>query len=373
MRPMNRWLGLAWLPLCALLASCGCNGPGQPTFRFGSLPFHGLMLGARADPERLGEHRYWTAVRMADGETSRGIIYTQKAGFLDIAHIRDTADWTRYFALRVEEALEDGQTSLSLNGPDRTRMHMRFAYPEGWESLPSFERERLIHELALRCGQEAAYAHLTWHEVITWYDYGKVPLISEAASSFTYDDVMSHVIGLYAVERAWNDRTRDYNDAMTAALDELIHELEPATRERTAEAIEEVEGWWWKRGRALKRHLDTGLAQGEVVPMLIPDFVVSAGAAPVEPGRFRLPRVEDVEAPGMGFGGFMSMELEPRMFLYRRLRAMLPGEPDRIVPERDIPLLLVEVRRQMEEELGPDMDLVEERPPGAQTAAARGH
>ncbi len=353
------------------MGMAGCNGPGQPAFRFGSLPFKGLGLGARADPAKLGEHRYWTPLRFADGETSRGIIYTQQAGFIDLAHIRDTADWTRYFALQVKEAIEAGEGSLSVNGPDRTRLHLSFSYPDGWDELPTFERDRLIHELSLRCGQEAAYAHLTWHEVITWYDYGKVPLVSEAASSFTYDDVMSHVVGLYAVERAWNDPERDYNDAMTVALADLIHELEPASPDRTAEAMEEVEGWWWERGRALKRHLDTGLERGEVVPMLIPHFTVSEGSQPAPPRRFPLPRVADVEAQGMRFEQFVSMELEPRLLLYRRLRARLPGEPDRLVPRRDIPRLLEFVRQEMRQELGPYVESLEDAP-RAETAAAVG-
>src|SRR5690606_38835132 len=253
--------------LVAAPFSAGCNGPGQPTFRVGALPFHGLMLHARADPERLGHHRYRSPTQFGDGEVGRGIIYTQKAGFVDVAHIRDTADWARYIADRVAPALREGASGIALGGSDHTRVHMRFEYPPGWWELPAAAREELIRELAIRCGQEGAYALTTWHELITWYDYGIIPLVSERPSAFTYDDVISHVIGLEVVGRALRDGEADYNAAMTRAMDEVIAELGPASPEQTRQAVLAVQGWWWKRGQALKRHLDTGLDDGEVMPM----------------------------------------------------------------------------------------------------------
>lgn len=367
---MNVRLGFAALLLLAAGAG-GCNAPGQPTLRMGALPFPGLGLYNVVDPDHLGQHHYWSPFQFMDGEVGRGIIYTQQAGFLDVAHIRDTADWTRYYARHVETALTERQPSLSVGGPDRSRIHMRFNYPAGWDALSAETRKPLIHELALRAGQEAAYAVSTWHELITWYDYSVLPFISERHSAFTYDDVMSHVVGLYVVERAWNDPDRDYGPAMEVALYDVLDELGAATPDETRQAVAATEGWWWTRGTGIKRHLDVGLADGVVEPMRIDGFVlvdaeanedmIHIGLPQTDSGNFRLPRVADVTAPGLDFNGFLVLELESRLSLYRDdLRRHLPGHPERIVPERDIPILMQIVRREMRDEFGPFVDSVDE-------------
>ena len=369
--------------LAGLVLAClaGCNGPGQPTLRMGALPFPGLGLYNVVDPEDLGKHRYWSAFQFVDGEVGRGIIYTQHAGFVDIAHVRDTADWTRYYAVRAREALESGDPNLTAGGPDRSRIHMRFNYPPGWRGLPREQRDPLINELALRAGQEAAYAVSTFHELLTWYDYGVLPLISERHSAFTYDDVMGHVIGLYVAERAWSDPRRRYGQSMTVAIRDVLRELGAARPHETRQAVAATRDWWWIHGRALKRHLDVGLVTGTVQPMLIDDFVVSGSEplyasqanssggptgdhSPVPTISFVVPRVSQVQGPpGIDLAGFFTLELEPRVGLYRRtLRQRLPGRPARIVPQRDLPVLMDHVRGEMRREFGPLVDSVADGP-----------
>src|SRR5690349_16968818 len=105
----GRILVVALALLLAVPTLVGCAGPADgPRDRLGALPFPGFFtLYSVADPARLGEHRYERTPRIfRPDETERGIIYTARAGFLDIAHVRITIDEVRFCAGRVRVALE---------------------------------------------------------------------------------------------------------------------------------------------------------------------------------------------------------------------------------------------------------------------------
>src|SRR5205085_1535201 len=102
------------LLLLLLTLDTGCGGTPPPHGRMGGLPFPGpwTLYGA-ANPERLGHHRYDQGlIPLPPYETDRGLVYTCKAGFLDLAHTRTAIDWTRYFADHVRAALKDKEKSL---------------------------------------------------------------------------------------------------------------------------------------------------------------------------------------------------------------------------------------------------------------------
>ena len=342
--------GSALLLLIAVL-SAGCNGVGRPTMRMGALPFPGLGLYEVADPADLGRHNYWTLFQFADGEVSRGVVYTERAGFLDVAHVRDTADWTAYYASAAARAMRAGDRHARVGGPDRTRVHLRFDYPPGWDDLTDRHRRRLIPDLAVRAGQEAAYAVATWHELLTWYDHGVLPFVSEKHSAFTVDDVMGHVVGLRVAGRALRDTSRDYADAVAHALATELRDLDARPPDGTRRAVGRTKGHWWERGTGLKRHLDLGLDDGLVRPMLV--------HATVEPEQFPLPRVADATTD-LDLADFFRVELESHLRLYdRELRPKLAGDPTRIRPRRDIPRLMEFVRAEMRDEIGPNVDVVD--------------
>src|SRR5687768_2411742 len=97
MRPLSAAQRVAQLVvLSSLVGFGGCNG--APRGRLGALPYPGMTtLYATADPENLGRHRYGGLPRLFErDEASRGIIYTARGGFLDVAHVRITVDRVRY-------------------------------------------------------------------------------------------------------------------------------------------------------------------------------------------------------------------------------------------------------------------------------------
>lgn len=352
------------MALLALVACGGCAASTSPRSanastelalprdRRGCLPFPGLFtLYARADAARLGVHRYGERLSYADpDETDRGILYTTKAGFLDLAHLRMTIDWTRFCVDKVRQAIDRQQTDVAMNGSNGSMFHARLRYPADWADLPPIDRERLTFELALRSGARLAYLMLVWHETASWYgDHTFV--FDESPSAFTWDDGMSHVIGVRVAETALRDRARPFDEAVTLYLDAQLQALGVVGPEQTQQAVNAVEGVWWASGRPLKRQLDTGLDSGVVYPWLVSNLSFAGDATP-QP--FAVPTVGTVI--GRDLSGFCSVRIEPRIAAAEPMRQMLRRRPAWFDTDYDLPIILTAMRTQMNAEFGPLVD-----------------
>ena len=369
----------AVLLVAAVLAGAGgCAAPptgprGLPRYRTGGLPFPGLFsLYATADPLSLGRHRAGYEQREpADEEVERGIVYTTRAGFLDIAHVRITVDTTRYCVEALRGAVARGDTTLTLNGSNKSLFHVTLCYPPGWADAPAAGRDALADALCLRAGQRLAYLMMTWHELASWFGQRQLFFIDETPSAFTWEDTMSHVVGIRVAERALGRAAADsgedaFDDAVTAALDSELLLLGAVAPSETDEAVRAVRGRWWAGGRPLKRQVDVGLSDDVVYPWLVPGlwFVPPATA----PRPFRLPREGDVLGPGAP--EFCTVLIEPRIEEAARMRRLLPGRPEWFSRDRDVPLLLEAVRRQMRRRFGEQVDEPWPAPADASVAAA---
>ena len=339
---------MRWLACLVVLIS-GCASGGQPRARLGCLPFPGIFtLFNLADPYDLGAHHYeW--FQPFDGqkaETERGIVYTCRAGFLDVAHLRDTIDWAWFMTRRVEQALREGRTALSIEGRHWTTYHVTFEYPPFWEELSETRREAVVTELAGRIGRQLAYVVVTWHEIITWFGYKSLVVVSEQGSSFTYEDVMSHVVGLTIADRAIRDDTRSFDDAVTHALNEELDRLGVVSPQEALEAIMKVEGRWWVSGRCLQRRLDVDLHSGTVVPWLVADLEFCESP---DPELFHLPSLTDVA--GHDCRGIYDVEIETAIIELSKLQAVFSPNPrpQRFRPETDFPVLIDHIERKTSE------------------------
>jgi hypothetical protein len=354
--PLRHALLLLML-LSSTAISTGCNGAGQPRRRIGALPFPGIAtLYAVADPAALGTHRSrdFPPPPFAAIEVNRGIVYTTRGGFLDLAHVRDTIDWTRYSAEHVRSALRKTSAGLELPGMDRTTFHLRFNYPSDWTLLSDAQRETLVDELAIRVGQQLGYLMMTWHEVQTWYGYKSSGLFSESASAFTYDDIVSHVVGAEvagdAMRVAGMKAGTAFDAAVTGVLSERLSAMGALRPAGTREAVARVSGSWWDGGRPLKRQLRVGLTSGVVTPWLVPGLGDDAAGVPA----YAIPRLGEVG--GRDFSSFVIIELEPRAWEANRIRAQLPEKPERFCPQHDLPRLLDVIRLEMRAQFGDDVD-----------------
>lgn len=345
------------LLLFFMLAGCS-SGPQQPRLRLGSIPFPGVFtLYTTADPDDLGEHRYeaWWDKLGSPGETSRGILYTCRAGFLDLSHIRDTVDWARYIHDRALFALDDfdrsplSSSSFRFTCSDAT-YEVELQQPEWWRSLNPTERAALTREAAVRIGQRMSVIVATWHEVGTWFGQETIPGISEKNSAFTWDDGTSHVVASIIAGRAL--RSGDpWDAAVTRELKAELESLEPADSRCQSEAIDRVKDRWWNGGTAARRDLDTGLAGNPKVPWLVPGLQCCPDA---QAARFPLPDLHDVN--GRDLSAMIRFRIFPSASILHKALGPAADAPAAVHGESDILDAIEHVRSDMRNELGPDAD-----------------
>src|SRR5215218_5176260 len=146
-RPACSSSSLSLLFRATLLLACafGAAGCGDtPRSRLGALPFPGpFTLYTTADPDRLGRHRYGHSPRfLRADEKERGLIYTTRAGFIDMAHLRMTIDWTRYYTRLLRRAILADRRQVKLAGMEDCPLYVTLNYPTGWSELSADERAR---------------------------------------------------------------------------------------------------------------------------------------------------------------------------------------------------------------------------------------
>lgn len=292
-----------------------------PRHRIGSLPFPGpKTIYTLADPDDLGMHRYQVAIGAAlspSAEAQRGTIYTCRAGFLDMAHLRLSVDWMRYAHVKIERAMLKGKTEASFVGPDDEIVHISIVYPPVWDEIPEGAKQRALDAGALRGAARASYLIWTWHEAITHEGHSTFLLISERGSAFGYDDMTSHAVGL-AIGSATLADERPFNEAATEHLASQLEELGVVSRDECAEVVGSLEGVWWERSGPLMREFDAGLASGRMGVRLVPGVAACPGARPAElPVPFGAgasdptlqPKVEITIQPGTGAGRSIAKRL----------------------------------------------------------------
>ena len=89
--------------VCGAVLGAACAGgcassAGAPRMRLGSLPFPGVFsLYEEANPDDMGVHCAGTTLARIGqkGERERGTLYTRRAGFIDVSHMRESIDWVR--------------------------------------------------------------------------------------------------------------------------------------------------------------------------------------------------------------------------------------------------------------------------------------
>jgi len=238
-----------------------------------SIPFH---LNNILNPDRVGKHSYlgdeWQRkggllATLSDIQESMneefGIIYTLRGGFIDIAHVKDYADWTAYlFSKLVSLKGREGRITLSLNGGSGSLLIREIGTGEG-------DIEMICLDLAQRIAFEIA----VWHEIVTWYGYASFSFFPEQASSFSPEDSYSDLLGTHVGRRAISSRL-EYNKAADVEIRRFLTELGALDTEGTKIAFDRVEGDWWDRTKRIpdkdlvkKYHL--GYGPDEIEPWLV--------------------------------------------------------------------------------------------------------
>lgn len=373
MNPLFRMVTLAGSAM-AVVALAACTTAPQPRLRLGSMPFTGFMtLYKQADPRELGMHRYgpWWDRIAGPSESGRGTMYSCTAGFLDLSHMREYMDWTKYVHDRVLERLRSDEPVV---GPARFawtdgEFSLTIVVPPWLADLSPSDREAAVREASIRIAQRASVIIATWHEVATWYGHTTVPGISEKRSAFTWDDTTSHAVAATAAGRAIRSGEPRWDVAATAALEEELRDLQVLDPAGEAEAVKKSEDLWWGDSKPLRRDLDTGLETGFKTPWLVPGLDRCDGAVPaalqVELPPERWPHESD-----RTWAGSVQLTIDmPRWLARRVMGTEAVTTVTRIDAEGDLPGIMSRLREHVLAECGeggdsphPLTDAVSNRP-----------
>ena len=340
------------LAVFALLVSvmlAGCGGGTEPRLRLGCYPTP--TAGTTfPDPNSLGPHRY-------AGSDSKGMLYTCRGGHIDLAHLRIAADWTMYLSQMSYDHLMRNESEFSYTSkPARSRYYVQIGYPRGWADMEPNERERVAREVSVRLGQYFGYVASTWHEIVTWFGYKFVAFLPEFASSFSWEDSYSNLLGTQIAAAAFRDRL-GYDEAMTLGIDRELKKLGVRSAATAKWAGEKVRGDWFS-GRVVymvkmkKRNFDIGLDDGYVTPTLVPDLSECRGA---EAQPQAVPTLDDVGE----FGFSVKLEIQPKIRASKKILRVAYGDGGkggkRVEPAVHFRRLMSYIRQDAVKRIGPNV------------------
>ena len=236
-----------------ILSNTGCSSYPRPRLRFGA--YFGAPVGiAYPDPNKLGKHDYYNW-----WDEKIGLVYTSKGGFIDIGHLRDSADRTAYCTQTTYQHLLKADKEFSFKLLEPSKYIVTIKYPENWNELP--DKEKIAQEVAIAAGQYFTYNAMVWHEIITWYGYKYTGIFSEYISSFSWEDIYSDIIGIDIAGRALKESDDNFDEVMTKLIyDELAYlDAQPASTGKKAE--KKIKGKWYNGSiypfsKLKKRNLD---------------------------------------------------------------------------------------------------------------------
>lgn len=205
--------------------------------RLGRIPF--LRKTDITAIQNLGTHQY-----MGSHTEGNGIIYTRRGGFVDIAHVRDVADWTGYLyhLITTADRLKTGVSmDLGIEGGGKT---IKLNIPAGFDSIGACQLAGMI-----------AYDISVWHEIASWFGASYIPFMPERYSSFSPEDLYSNLLGVHlGIQAIQSDL--EYNEAMTQLIVDMMDTLGAVNSiNDTYIAMKKVEGIWWSNEKPLPSRL----------------------------------------------------------------------------------------------------------------------
>ncbi|WP_396636331.1 DUF4056 domain-containing protein [Maribacter sp. R77961] len=220
---------------------------------------------------------------MGNKSEGTGTVYTRRGGFIDIGHLRDQIDWTRYLYTLIMDSKGKGDVVLSLrNEAGRKKLHL---------NIPKTLDE---NDCILLAGK-IAYDFSLWHEISTWYGASTLPFMPEKFSSFSVEDVYSNLLGIHVGMKTLRTKL-PFNAAATKFIASTLDSLNVVkTTQETYDAYNAVHNKWYTNEKriphiniTLKRDLDV-LKYSR--PWIVPDIASTAD----DPVTLDVPQVDSKE------------------------------------------------------------------------------
>lgn len=184
----------------------------------------------------LGEHHY-----MGNKSEGIGTIYTNKGGFIDIGHLRDQIDWTRYLYTAI------------LNSRGKGEVILRLRNEAGRKTLSLNVPAKLGDSNCILLAGKIAYDFSLWHEISTWFGASTIPLLPEKFSSFSVEDVYSNLLGIHVGMKTLNSKL-PFNEAATMIITSTLDSLDVVkTAKETYDAYDAVNNKWYTNKKRIPR------------------------------------------------------------------------------------------------------------------------
>lgn len=357
------------IPVRRRLRPC-CAFGSRLQVRVWAVKIPGVAIENVRSPDDIGHHNYDAGQRgrddVAEGGERNGLVYTCRGGFVDIAHVRDYADWTLFLASWIGRHLETGAV---IELPDDEGGRRRFVLePVAPELVRDVGRRSMSGALAVWAGFQLSI----WHEIATWYGWSAFGAFPERASAFSPEDIYSNLLGaklVMPIIESGRDSSEDLFDrAVDVWLAQALAYLGAVDARLGEEAVRAVDQLWWDSNAllpdddlVLRRNLQLG---STIEPWQVPD--AAAGPAlrdrlarhcdgELSPHRLRNPS----RIPGLAFEDVLRFEVELEAGFAAR-PALAPVGP--VVSQRDFPAILERIRLEVLEEFGPFGDRPEPAP-----------
>ncbi|USD43528.1 DUF4056 domain-containing protein [Vibrio sp. SCSIO 43135] len=216
------------------------------------VPF--FSLGNTLDADDIGDHKYndgsssVSASLLGMADEKNGLIFTEKGGFIDTAHVRDTADYTYYlFHQNQQHFGQDHYIEL----PDelRTRRIQWHAH----ENSQLTAQQRL--KMEVQSASLIAFRLAQWHEIAQWFGMISVGGFDELASAFSSEDLYSNMLGAQLASAILLDNpnlsSSEFAERMDDAFAQALNNLKAQPKSVTDEKIEQLDGKWWDSSKRL--------------------------------------------------------------------------------------------------------------------------
>ncbi|WP_299190204.1 DUF4056 domain-containing protein [uncultured Aquimarina sp.] len=176
----------------------------------------------------LNEHHY-----MGNKDEGTGTIYTNKGGFIDIGHLRDQIDWTRYLYTTIVHNKGKGKVTIPLrNEAGRKTLYL---------NIP----EDLSTDDSILLAGKITYDLSLWHEISTWFGASTIPFIPEKFSSFSVEDVYSNLLGIHIGMKTLHSKL-PFNKAATLNIGTTLDSLGVVkTAKETYDAYDAIHNKWY--------------------------------------------------------------------------------------------------------------------------------
>lgn len=213
------------------------------------------------------------------GTENNGQMYTLQGGFIDLAHVRDTADNAIALFYRIYPQLGEQQT---IKLPDEIGPRTIELRAFDTSNLTARQRWEVSAAIAVRL----AYFMAEAHEVAQWHGYRSWAPWSETVSAYSPEDLYSNMLGAKIALALINNNLAMnkelYNQHMTQWLSATLNWLEPVSIEQTNALFDVTDGHWWdsqqplpSKFMLLKRHYKLGDKQS---PYLVPKSLAQSHA-----------------------------------------------------------------------------------------------